>query len=48
LNEEDYSKAIDEVLGQEMINTRHIAEQRFSMDRFISDYQTIARELTSS
>jgi glycosyltransferase involved in cell wall biosynthesis len=48
LNEEDYSKAIDEVLGQEMINTRHIAEQRFSMDRFISDYQTIARELTIS
>lgn len=48
VNEDDFSKAIDDVLRQTKISTRHIAEQRFSMDRFISDYQSLARELVGS
>ncbi len=41
---EGFSRGIDHVLGKTNFNTRSIAEQRFSMDRFIEDYRLLGRE----
>jgi glycosyltransferase involved in cell wall biosynthesis len=48
VEEGDFSKAIDDVLKQTRISTRRIAEERFSMERFINDYRMLAREMVGS
>jgi len=47
MNVEDFSKAIDYVLAGARINTRSLAEKRYSMDRFTNDYRTLAQRMTS-
>ena len=43
VSEDDFSKAIDDVLGRSNFGTRRLAEKRFSMDRFIEEYRTLAQ-----
>jgi len=45
VNEEEFSHAIDDVLSGGRISTRKIAEERFSMERFVNDYRSLAREV---
>jgi glycosyltransferase involved in cell wall biosynthesis len=40
---EDYSRAIDEVLGHGKYSSRQVAEERYSLDRFIADYRSLAQ-----
>jgi glycosyltransferase involved in cell wall biosynthesis len=44
VDEDGFSKGIDFVLRQSKISTRKLAEKRFSMDRFASDYRALALE----
>ncbi|MDD1755401.1 MAG: glycosyltransferase family 4 protein [Methanomassiliicoccales archaeon] len=45
VNEDEFSKGIDDVLRQKRISTRRLAEQRFSMDRFTNEYRALAEEV---
>jgi len=40
---EEYSLAIDEVINHGKYDSRNLAEERFSLSRFITDYQNLAK-----
>lgn len=44
---EDYSRAIDEVLDHGRFASRRLAVERFSLNRFITDYQNLAKRFCS-
>jgi glycosyltransferase involved in cell wall biosynthesis len=45
VDEATFSQAITELLSGSKINPRQLAESRFSLDRFISDYRELAKSM---
>jgi glycosyltransferase involved in cell wall biosynthesis len=48
LDEAAFSQAITDLLRGDKINPRRLAESRFSMDRFISDYRNLAKSMVGA
>jgi glycosyltransferase involved in cell wall biosynthesis len=46
-HDEDFIKAIDQVLSMDRIETRKLVAKRFSLERFILDYRNLADKLVS-